>query len=482
MRSRSVIGPLLLIGLGAVLLANTLKPDMSLMRLLAKGWPYLLIGWGALRLIEILLWAARSRPLPATGLSGGEWSAAILIALIGSGTFLVQRHAPWERLGRISVRGVEVFGRPYDYGVEEKSVAVGKAPRILVENLHGDVRVVGVEGEQLIVRGHKTIRALNEGSASQAHKQTEVEVSVQGDQVVVRSNQERVSGEHRISIDLDLTVPKGSSIHSRSARRGSYDITDIAGDVDLNSDEAEVRLSSIGGKVRLDLRGSDLIRASGVKGNLEVQGRGSEVELESIEGETSINGSYSGELRFRNLAKPLHFQSSRTDLRVERIPGHLTLDLGSLQAADVVGPIRIRCSSKDVELDTFSGPLDMELERGDVELRPVKVPLSPVKVSTDSGDIRVGIPEKASFALDARTDRGEVANDYGPSVAVDSREHGGTMKTATTEGPLLTLSSRRGSITIHRDTAIYGEHPPEPPQHPTPPEKPRGRRVETETY
>ena len=55
MTGRSIVVPLLLIGLGVLFLANTLNPEMPLFRLVAEYWPFLLIGWGALRLIEILV-------------------------------------------------------------------------------------------------------------------------------------------------------------------------------------------------------------------------------------------------------------------------------------------------------------------------------------------------------------------------------------------------------------------------------------------
>ena len=48
MRPRSIIGPLLLILVGALFLVNNLHPGLPWVDLVSKYWPYLLIAWGAL--------------------------------------------------------------------------------------------------------------------------------------------------------------------------------------------------------------------------------------------------------------------------------------------------------------------------------------------------------------------------------------------------------------------------------------------------
>ena len=64
MRRGSVIGPLILIGIGALFLMYNLWPQIPIGDLLSRYWPFLLIVWGGLRLIEVLFWAAMSKPLP----------------------------------------------------------------------------------------------------------------------------------------------------------------------------------------------------------------------------------------------------------------------------------------------------------------------------------------------------------------------------------------------------------------------------------
>ena len=55
MRRTSLVAPLLLIVLGALLLARTLYPELQLMDYISRFWPLALIAWGGLR----ISWAHR---------------------------------------------------------------------------------------------------------------------------------------------------------------------------------------------------------------------------------------------------------------------------------------------------------------------------------------------------------------------------------------------------------------------------------------
>ena len=73
MTRRSIVGPIILILIGGLFLANNLRPDIPMLEFLGRYWPFMLIGWGSVRLVEILIWTVRGKPLPANGISGGEW-------------------------------------------------------------------------------------------------------------------------------------------------------------------------------------------------------------------------------------------------------------------------------------------------------------------------------------------------------------------------------------------------------------------------
>jgi len=236
------------------------------------------------------------------------------------------------------------------------------------------------------------------------------------------------------------------------ATYGDFDITDIGGDVNINSDNAGVRLNKIGGNAKIELHRSDIVRAVDVRGNLDVQGRGGDIDLENILGQVTINGSFPGTLEFKKLAKPLHFESRQTDLTVAGVPGSITMDLREFNARNIIGPMRFVTRSRDIKIEEFTQSLELETQNGDIELRPVKVPLAKIDARCRSGNIELSLPESAKFDLRATTSRGEAQNDYGSPLQVETAGRLVSLKGTVGKGPSITMSTDRGRVTVKKES------------------------------
>jgi len=151
MRRSSLVTPLLLIGVGALLLARTLHPELPLMDYVARYWPWALIGWGTLRAAEILYWAGASKPLPARGISGGDWLVIALVCLFGAGLHAA-RGITWSE--RIPFGNVEIFGgQSFDYPIQEEKPS-SLTPRVVIDNFRGDVQITGADAPMVKITGH----------------------------------------------------------------------------------------------------------------------------------------------------------------------------------------------------------------------------------------------------------------------------------------------------------------------------------------
>ena len=111
MRRGSVIGPLILIGLGVLFLFRNLWPDIPLVDLISRFWPFLLIAWGGIRLIEILFWSMTGRPLPRNGVSGGEWTLIFVICIVGATMYTAHNAPSWFPTGQRVAAGGGEHGR-----------------------------------------------------------------------------------------------------------------------------------------------------------------------------------------------------------------------------------------------------------------------------------------------------------------------------------------------------------------------------------
>jgi len=464
MRRRSITGPLLLLMVGGLFLWNNMHPEAPIFDVLARYWPFLLIGWGLLRLIEVVAW----RESRHSSFSGGEVMLVVLICVVGSAVWEAHQHGI-----RINGRGLDVFGEQFDYPVSAHSATAG-INRLTFENPRGNIKVIGGDALEVNITGHKVLRAWARKDADHTNERTPVEIVPQGDRLLIRTNQDRVPENQRISDDLEVIVPRGISVEARG-HSGDFEIIDIHGDVELNSDRGDVRLSRVGGDARLNISRSDLIRAIDVKGKIDLQGRGSDVEMENIAGQVTINGGYVGNLEFKNLAKPLQVEGARnTELHAEAVPGRISMDLGQFNASGITGPIRLVTGSRDIKLEKFTHSLELETQRGDVQLIPGQLPMPSIDARSGVGRIDLILPAKANFDLQATAERGEVVNDYGSPLESASEGRTNTLKGKVGDGPSVRLTANRGSVSVRKEGTepSDGMQPPATPAPPRTPAKP----------
>lgn len=471
MRRGSVIAPLLLILIGGVFLIRNIHPEWPLFETLFTWWPVLLIAWGVLRVIEILVTHFAGRPLPARGLSGGEWALVVVITIMGAGVWSAQ-HFAQEGLGRIRIGGVEVFGESFEYPVEAKSLKAGKTPQVTIDIGRGSARVVGADTDEVKVTARKSIRALNKRVADDADKDTQLTATATGETVVIRAGMNQPDNI-RVTYDVEITVPKGASVTCQG-KNVDVDLSDVDGRVQVDSERSGVRIQNVGGKVIIDTRSSDLIRAVNVRNDIELRGRGRDVELENVTGQVNVNGGYSGETIMRNIGSQVRFESSVTEIRAGKIPGTLNITLSALTGNGIAGPMVVKARSKDVRLTDVSGQIQIDLDRGDVDLVQSRPDVAKIDVKVRSGAIEVAMPEAARFSLDAETARGEVVNDFGGRVKEDSSGRGGKLTASTPGAPVVTLKTERGTLTVRKAVPA----PPTPPAPkkagtPAPPPPPR---------
>jgi DUF4097 and DUF4098 domain-containing protein YvlB len=427
MRRSSLVGPLLLIAIGGLLLAHNIYPDLRAIDWVASYWPYVLIAWGGLRVLEILFWAARSKPLPSRGLTGGEVALAIFIALFGNSVHTARSYTNGFTTfpGNIDLGGIELFGQRFDYPVDEER-ATSKTPRVILEAFRGDVQISGSDTDRVKVSGQVTVRAMDQAAADAVHRDAPLEVTGDSGRVVIRMKRD-VFGPMRATAAIEVVVPKGS-------------------------------------RIEFEGRSGDL-RVAGVDGSVELQGRGSDVELQDLGGQVAIDGTFNGVIQLQRLSKPLHMQLPRTELSVERIPGELRMALGDLHATNVVGPFHLNTRAHDVRIEDFTNSVDLSVERGDLELRPGRLPLSRIQAHSRSGDIRVSLPDGAQFSINAATVNGNITNDFSSQLKLDSNRRHSTLTGSIGSGPAIELETQRGDIEIRKagsePKSQMVNHPPE---------------------
>jgi len=80
-----------LIAYGGLLLYSNFHPELSLMRLFAFYWPWLLVAWGMLRMVEIIVAHLRWRPIPPP-LRAGAFLCVVVLCVAGSVAHAIEQH------------------------------------------------------------------------------------------------------------------------------------------------------------------------------------------------------------------------------------------------------------------------------------------------------------------------------------------------------------------------------------------------------
>jgi DUF4097 and DUF4098 domain-containing protein YvlB len=444
-RSRSVTGPLILVLIGLFFLISNVRPDLLNFSRIGDYWPFLLIGVGVIGLIEVLVRAGQGVTAPRP--FRGPWIFWIVVVCIFFA--VVNRNHDIIHFGGFNTDGVSFFGSDYDYDVNVSEPAQG-VTRIVLDNLRGDLSLKGDDSAEVKVTGHETLRAFNHGEADRAQAHTAVHIERQGDQLFIRTDQSQGAGVSRVTADLDISIPKGVSVESRG-RLGELTIDSVDGAVDVSAGRGDVRLNHIGQNVRIDSSRSGDIHATDLRGNFDLgDGHGGDLQLDNVAGLVTIRGEYSGTLDFRALAKPFQFNSARTEFHAEAVPGSITLDLGDLKMSNVTGPVRFQTGTRDIEATDITESLDLVVNRGDLAITATRSPLPRIEARTRNGDITLSVPEKAPFQLNGSTARGDVDNDYGSPFEAQSSGHSATIRGGTGNGPQITLTSDRGTISVKK--------------------------------
>ncbi len=175
----------------------------------------------------------------------------------------------------------------------------------------------------------------------------------------------------------------------------------------------------------------------------------------------------------RKLTQPQRLEDPQSSLSFEKLPGQVRLTRGELTGSDIVGPVRFKARSSDVQLSDFTQSLDLTLQRGDIDLKPGK-DLPKMEVHTRSGDITLALAAGSKFDLRATTDRGEAENDYGDPLREQESGRGNIIEGNTGGGPELHLETGRGSVTVRKASAEDAKAPdiPSAPAPPKPPKTP----------
>jgi hypothetical protein len=461
-------GPVVLILLGVVLLLTTMRvlhPE-PLLRWFGTYWPAFIILWGVIKLVEYQ--QAQKEGVRPPGIGAGGVLLLIFLIVFGMSATSASRLNLEALRDHINLGDddFQIFGHTYTYEDQvRQDFPVGATLRIV--NDHGAVNLTVSDDKQINVVAHKRINTDSQGEADKINPGTKPQITA-GDHAITLNANTQGAGDHSVSTDMDVSVPRNAPVVI-SSRRGDVSVLGRDGDVEISSQHGDVAASDINGKVTLTLSGGSA-RIAQISSDVSVQGRADDIAVADVKGATRLSGEFDT-IKLSKIGGTVGFKSARTDMEFSKLDGDLDMDSGDMRAGDLTGPFRLLTRSKDIQLSGINGDVRLQNENGAVEIHMNR--LGSMQVSNRNSDIQIYLPDKAAFQLDARSRGGEIESDFDALRIDNGDKQASATGTIGAGGPHLVITNEHGGIELRRgSTVAEAPAPPKPPHAPAPPKVP----------
>lgn len=466
LRRGSIVGPLLVIGVGILfLLVQTGKiASTRLWSFYGHWWPVLLILVGVIVLIE---WAFdqffhtdNGQPYVRRGIGGGVITLLIVLAVVGV-VFQGIHNGGQTLFGQ----GMNFNGEDVDQFLgdkhESEQTLVQAFPNegtLQVNSPRGDVTISGTSDDnQIHVMVHKEVYSRSDSDAASKAQQMSPTLSVNGSMVQV--NFPAIQGARA---DLIITVPPAST-NTVVANHGDVHVSGLKGPVNIAANHGDVELSAITGTITTHIQNSgSSFTAHTVSGPIQLEGKGGDTTISDVTGSVSMQGDFFGDTHLEHIRGGFKFHSSRTDFQLARLDGEASFSDDDLSADQVVGPVVLTTRNRNITLDRIAGDVSVTNKNGKVDVTSAP-PLGNITVENRNGGVSLTVPEQAGFNVHAETSDADIENDFSlPVTNTDSRRSlsgsvgsgSSTIKLTTTQED---IALKRASI------APLAPLPPPPP-------------------
>jgi hypothetical protein len=151
-----------------------------------------------------------------------------------------------------------------------RTISAGRTPKIMIENIGGDLSLVGWEGDDILLKGDDD----------------EMRVKVDGEQVTISCDD-----------DVSLRVPKSTSVFIQHIE-GDASIRGVMGGIELKEITGDLSIRDVD-SVSIDTIQSDF-SLRGAKGHLYVKNAHSDVSIRDVDGNVSLE-SVADDLALRDV-------------------------------------------------------------------------------------------------------------------------------------------------------------------------------------
>ncbi len=445
-RVPSVVGPIILIGVGviALLLLTGHINAGSFWAWYGHWWPLLLIGAGLALLAE---WAMDMRRKTPVRRGGSFVGILVLLGLLGLGAAAWNHSQPWfSHWDNQNNDFFNFFGVPeHDFDQQVLNAQIPTNAAIEIDNPRGDVSVTAGDSATIQVQAHEMAYADSDADAKKIFDAEAAHLTVSGGAVLIKSE-----SDSKGRVNLTITVPKSSHLTVNSGW-GDVTAAGLGAGIDVSA-RGDIHVSSISGQVQAHFINGrhDTFAAHDVQGDIILNGDVNDLTLSEVKGNVTQNGELLGDVHLETIRGPVHLHTSVTDLQLAELPGDLTLDSDDLRVNEAKGTVHITTRSKDIDLNQIYGDSYVETRNGRIAVEPAGN--YAVEAKNDKGDVELTLPPNASATVNARTHNGDIVNDFDLPISGDENKSlGGKIGSGAAR---VVLSAEDGDVRIKKGSGF----------------------------
>ncbi len=444
-RSSGIFTGLVLLTVGFLLLLHNYR-GLELGDVLLHWWPLALIFLGLIKLYERTV-ARRTDDPGSARISGGE-----ILLVIGMITLLslvvAVDYAKRTIPGNLPI---ELSGDAYPFDLDVVPVNVPANARITLRGGRGAISVRAADAPEIRVSGKKNVHAWSESDAQRRAGPVSVEIVQNGDGYEVHPTGMGV-GDSRISIDLEIQVPKKATITVRN-EKGDITVSDMAAPVSVTSTSGDVEVRDSSSDVSIEMHKGD-VKVSDTKGDIKISGKGGQVDVASATGSFTLDGEFYGPIRADKVAKGLRFISQRTDLTLTSLSGHMEASSGNLEIVDAPGDIALRTNRYSVTIENATGKVRVDNRDGDVQMRFSSPPKEDIQVTNTNASVSLTLPGAANFNIISDCHSCDIDSEFSADTLKKTAAESGDSHLegnyGNQRGPKITLKTSYGAISIRK--------------------------------
>ena len=320
---------------------------------------------------------------------------------------------------------------------------------LTMEDLQGDITVLGTDGERLEIREIIRVKgAANPDEAWQiiARSTGALIIEISDEPATYRFTPTRRHQRH-ISFDYLVQVPRPFSVAVK-AYAGDVDLTDLVGDLFVKTGSGDIGLSNCSGKIEVRTGAGD-IDAVHIEGRIELNTGAGDVEARHAKGQITVN-SGAGDVEMISCEGSFDISTGGGDIDLRSITGDWVTAKtggGDIDLQNVMADVNVMSRGGDISANHMVGNLEVATAGGDVDVNYINGDLV---IFTRGGDVRV---ERVSGLVRVKTNAGDII------IEEMTLEDPGNRKSKITSGSGDIYVSYHTDQPVQVEARLYGYSP-----------------------